>query len=546
MVAAAIMTLSVPVAAVASTAAPRPTTTATATASAPAAIPSTSSAAPIPSWIVDPNGAGASAPGITSVTLAQAEAEVAALRTKIAAGVKAMDAARTRASTAAAEADAADAAVVTANAAADQAAAAVSKWAAQLYRNGGDVGTLGWLISMSEGNPAAVGSTRAYLDSVSNDRSADLEASARAAAAAKAAREAALQARLRADAQASAAEASATELSVLLGTATTRLDALKGATRLMGMTTAQTLIPSDTCPTSVPAGTLRGGSATMGALALCKASVAQAATPQAALAIIKAFTYLGAPYACKGIGRNDPFRFDCSSLVSRAYHEGAGLATAGATWAPSTRNIVPWDGVPLASWASYVGPSAIRPGDLALYDTGGRFYRHVVMVLANGFQLHTNSCGDVAHVSRFRGTSGNGFLVARRVLAPGQIQIPDPAPVPTATPGPVPTTPDSGDEGDPPVIVPTPTPTPSVTGAPSATGTPAPTGSGTATPVPTGTSTAPTVGPTTGPTSIPSTGTPTSGAPTPTGPASEPPMPPVGPTATPGAPAKVAPKTPMS
>ena len=166
----------------------------------------------------------------------------------------------------------------------------------------------------------------------------------------------------------------------------------------------------------------------IGAARLCRYAVRHAATPQAALAITWAFRHLGAAYACGGAGRMLPFRADCSSLVSRAYAEGAGLRTAGDGWAPSTRDMVPWDGVGLDPHYAYVSPAGLRPGDLVLYDTcpqGGCPYKHVVLYLGDpdggpGWMLHTNSCGDVAKVERFWGTastSSRTFLVSRRVLA---------------------------------------------------------------------------------------------------------------------------------
>jgi hypothetical protein len=196
----------------------------------------------------------------------------------------------------------------------------------------------------------------------------------------------------------------------------------------------------DGCPTANIATTLRGGADAVGAAALCRKAVAQAATPQAALAITWAFQHLGASYACGGAGRLLPFRADCSSFVSRAYHEGAGLSTAGQGWAPSTRNMVPWDGVALDPHYAYVAPVNLRPGDLVLYDTcpqGGCAYKHVVMYLGSPdggktfWMIHTNACGDVAKVEPFWGfpTSGHPFLVARRVVAlPGEtVAIPTPA-----------------------------------------------------------------------------------------------------------------------
>jgi cell wall-associated NlpC family hydrolase len=209
------------------------------------------------------------------------------------------------------------------------------------------------------------------------------------------------------------------------------------------VTAPQQAVGPDGCPTSDVPNTLRGGSAVFGAAKLCQIAVSQAATPQAALAIKWAFLHLGAAYACGGAGRMEPFRMDCSSFVSRAYAEGAGLNTAGANWAPSTRNMVPWDGVALDPHYAYVAPANLRAGDLVLYDTcpqGGCPYKHVVMYLGSPdggktfWMMHTNSCGDVAKVEPFLGfpTVGEPFLVARRVMAlPGEV-VHVPAPKLTA------------------------------------------------------------------------------------------------------------------
>lgn len=186
--------------------------------------------------------------------------------------------------------------------------------------------------------------------------------------------------------------------------------------------TPDTPAPGDRCPTTVPAGTLRDGSESIGAERLCRRAVRAAATPQARRAIRVAFTMLGAPYACAGVGRNRPYRFDCSSLVGRAYYIGAGIPLAGRRWAISTRDLAPWDGRALSPWVRRVQPENIRPGDLVVYDTGGLLYRHVVMYLGDGYMLDTNSCGDVAHVRRFWGfitTDSVSFMVARRVITPG-------------------------------------------------------------------------------------------------------------------------------
>ena len=191
------------------------------------------------------------------------------------------------------------------------------------------------------------------------------------------------------------------------------------------------VITGASCPTSAPDVALQDGSDQVGVYELCRHAVATAATPQARLAIKAIFHMLGAPYACNGVGRMAPFRFDCSSLVSRAYYLGAGIDTAGPDWAASTQDMVPWGGSALADWASYVAPSDLRPGDLVLYNTGGATYRHVVMYIGNGWMVHTGYCGDVAHVSQFWGFNAGGkrtFLVVRRVIRPGDHRVPDPRP----------------------------------------------------------------------------------------------------------------------
>lgn len=195
----------------------------------------------------------------------------------------------------------------------------------------------------------------------------------------------------------------------------------------------QTRVGSDGCPVADVSGTLRGGAEAFTAQELCKKSVAEAASPQAALAVKYAFSKLGAPYACEGIGRMGPWRFDCSSLVSRAYSEAAGIPVAGTTWAPSTRDMMPWGGVSLDPHYVEVATDEVRPGDLLLYRSCSApscSFQHVVMALADGFILHTNSCGDVAHITKSSGYGpGSNFVVARRVVLLDE----ESALVPTAT-----------------------------------------------------------------------------------------------------------------
>lgn len=185
----------------------------------------------------------------------------------------------------------------------------------------------------------------------------------------------------------------------------------------------------------------------------------------------------------------DPFRFDCSSLVSRAYYQGAGIPVAGETWAPSTRNMMPWDGVPLSPWYAFVSPDNVRPGDLALSRTCTKapcLYQHVGMILPFGLVVQTNSCGDVAHVTDFYGFTDPSFVVARRVMLGGdqgpEITLPFasdatdqlafvPDPVIPTSPSPAPSKP----SGKPAAPSTSPSPaTPSPEGTPSPEATPAP------------------------------------------------------------------------
>ena len=157
---------------------------------------------------------------------------------------------------------------------------------------------------------------------------------------------------------------------------------------------------------------------------LCGEAITKAATPQAAGAARWVLSRLGAPYACGGAGRMDDFRFDCSSLVSRAYAEGAGLETAGESWAPSTRNMLPWGGVGLDPHYAPVGAANLAPGDIVLYRTcisEPCAYQHVVMYLGTldgvAWMIHTHECGGVAAVEPFWGTGPeHNFAGARRVM----------------------------------------------------------------------------------------------------------------------------------
>lgn len=199
---------------------------------------------------------------------------------------------------------------------------------------------------------------------------------------------------------------------------------------LIAAAAPQTVVGAGGCPTSVLDGTVPPD---VDVNELCRRAVKGASTPQAAFALKWALVRLGAPYACDGVGRLAPWRYDCSSYVSRAYAEGAGLATATSGWAPSTRAMVPWGGGELDPHYARIDPDRIKPGDLVLYDTcpAGEVcpYRHVVMYLGAlepggpAYMAHTNECGGVAHVAPFWGTSAANFLGVRRVIPASGEQV---------------------------------------------------------------------------------------------------------------------------
>ena len=303
----------------------------------------------------------------------------------------------------------------------------VDNVASKIYQQGD--GGLGAIASVLTGGPNSFiqGLNQVQMDRTAANRAVYDAQKTRAAAALAEVQDASLTSRLN--------TARATEISAMssMKVLIARLALVNTQMSAIDISAPQRAVGSDGCPTDNVANTLRDGAEVFGAARLCQIAVSQAATPQAALAIKWAFLHLGAAYACGGAGRMEPFRMDCSSFVSRAYAEGAGLNTAGATWAPSTRNMVPWDGVSLDPHYAYVAPADLRAGDLVLYDScpqGGCPYKHVVMYLGSPdggktfWMAHTNSCGDVAKVVPFYGfpTTGEPFLVARRVMVlPGEV-----------------------------------------------------------------------------------------------------------------------------
>lgn len=163
----------------------------------------------------------------------------------------------------------------------------------------------------------------------------------------------------------------------------------------------QTDIDSSDCPTDdvpIPEQSMKGGSYEFGMQTLCENSVAQARSPEAAMAVKWMLNRVGVFWYSQE-RRNEEGFADCSSSIARAYQEGAGLnlypegTNAWVTWTFSGR---PGPGVVSPKGLVRVPASELRPGDAYLPDDG-----HIVMVLSDGFIVHASMDGTPIMVQQF-------------------------------------------------------------------------------------------------------------------------------------------------
>ncbi|MFA5566484.1 MAG: NlpC/P60 family protein [Acidimicrobiia bacterium] len=148
----------------------------------------------------------------------------------------------------------------------------------------------------------------------------------------------------------------------------------------------QNVIGPDGCPTSVLPNGLRNGAESVGVYEICKRSVEQAPTAEAAKAVIWAIQQIGSPYS--QAERNKVGIFDCSSLVSRSWQ------AAGVPIAPPGQNAQTTATIRAARWAVEIDSSQQKPGDLIFSSPG-----HVAMVLADGWMVHTYRYNDFVHIA---------------------------------------------------------------------------------------------------------------------------------------------------
>lgn len=180
----------------------------------------------------------------------------------------------------------------------------------------------------------------------------------------------------------------------------------------------QTSIDSADCPSDdvpIPAQSMEGGSYEFGMKKLCENSVAQARSPEAAIAVKWMLNRVGRVWYSQP-QRMAEDKADCSSSISRAYQEGAGLKLypeGGNAWVTWTFLGGGGPGIPRPDGVIDVPTSELRPGDAYLPHDG-----HVVMVLSDGFIVHASQDGTPIKVQKFY----HGALDAGRAIDPDKFR----------------------------------------------------------------------------------------------------------------------------
>lgn len=157
----------------------------------------------------------------------------------------------------------------------------------------------------------------------------------------------------------------------------------------------QTEVDAEGCPVEVgpKSGALTGGSEKVGINELCKRSVEQARSPEAAVALKWGFQQVGVQMYSQP-KRMDDMYSDCSSYVSRAYQEGAGLELyppGTNAWVTST-----FAGRGEGQGVPQVSQDDLQPGDWWMPNSG-----HIVMVIADGYVMHASKPGDPIKIGTF-------------------------------------------------------------------------------------------------------------------------------------------------
>ena len=127
------------------------------------------------------------------------------------------------------------------------------------------------------------------------------------------------------------------------------------------------------------------------------------ASDPASNAALQALAYLGAPYHEGGVSPKTGF--DCSGLVTYAYHQGVGLT-------------LPHNTLSLSRIGEPVERGLLKPGDLVFYNTQHREYSHVGIYLGEGRFIHAPSSGGEVRVDNLRASYWTRrYSGARRIVA---------------------------------------------------------------------------------------------------------------------------------
>lgn len=127
------------------------------------------------------------------------------------------------------------------------------------------------------------------------------------------------------------------------------------------------------CPTYAPSGTIRTGGDVH---AICVQASNSAPTREAAGAIRYAFAHLGAAYSQSNRDSVNPWVFDCSSMVGRAYRAAGGKIKNYRTGSVSSfYPMMGWTGAYIPSYYSgtnltRVSKANLRPGDIIIQFDG--------------------------------------------------------------------------------------------------------------------------------------------------------------------------------
>lgn len=154
----------------------------------------------------------------------------------------------------------------------------------------------------------------------------------------------------------------------------------------------QTEVDAEGCPVEPGPieGAMTGGSEEIGINELCKRSVEQARDAEAATALKWGFQQVGVQMYSQP-QRMDKMYSDCSSFISRAYQEAAGVRLyepGGNAWVTST--FIAEEGAPS------VPQDELVPGDWFEPSSG-----HIVFVIADGFIMHASQPGDPIKIGTF-------------------------------------------------------------------------------------------------------------------------------------------------